>query len=193
MITKWGFTMPRFRVIMCRAVVLWLLIGSIANAQSIYSTLTGIVSDPSGAVVPQAKVTLKNEGSGDVRRSTTNDEGYFTFASVPVGSYELSVEASGFLTYQVANIALQGAERRNIDIAMKVGSTAETVSVSAVTDVVVPVDSGEKSTTLTTKQLQDFSVVGRSAAEFIKIMPGFAIANTGTENRSELQRRDDRH
>jgi hypothetical protein len=52
--------------------------------------------------------------------------------------------------------------------------------------VIVPVDSGEKSATLTTKQLQDFSVVGRSAAEFIKIMPGFAIANTGTENRSNF-------
>jgi hypothetical protein len=156
------------------------------QAQSIYATLTGVVSDPSGAVIPQAKVTLKNEGSGDIRRSVSNSEGYFTFASVPAGSYELSVEAPGFLTYQVANIALQGAERRNIDVAMRVGSTDQTVSVSAVTDVIVPVDSGEKSATLTTKQLQDFSVVGRSAAEFIKIMPGFAIANTGTENRSNF-------
>ena len=69
---------------------------------------------------------------------------------------------------------------------MKVGSTAETVSVSAVTDLIVPVDSGEKSATLTTSQLQDFSVVGRSAAEFIKIMPGFAVASTGTENRSNF-------
>ena len=69
---------------------------------------------------------------------------------------------------------------------MKVGSTAETVSVSAEADVLVPVDSGEKSATLTTKQLQDFSVVGRSAAEFIKIMPGFAVAGTGTENRSNF-------
>ena len=69
---------------------------------------------------------------------------------------------------------------------MKVGSTAETVSVSADGRSLVPVDSGEKSATLTTKQLQDFSVVGRSAAEFIKIMPGFAVAGTGTENRSNF-------
>src|SRR3954451_15716481 len=113
-------------------------------AQSIYATLTGVVADPTGAVVPQAKVTLKNEGSGDVRRSVTNAEGYFTFAAVPVGSYTLSIEAPGFLTYQVANIALQGAERRNVDVNMQVGSTEQTVSVSAVTDLIVPVDSGEK-------------------------------------------------
>jgi hypothetical protein len=144
------------------------------------------VADPSGAVVPDAKVTLKNEATGDVRRTVTNAEGYFTFAAIPVGSYTLSVEAPGFVTYQVASIGIQGAERRNVDVSMQVGSTEQTVSVSAVTDIIVPVDSGEKSATLTTKQLQDFSVVGRSAAEFIKIMPGFAIAGTGTENRSNF-------
>lgn len=157
-----------------------------ASGQSIYSTLTGIVTDPTGAVVPKANVTLRNEGSGDVRRGVTNDEGFFTFAAIPVGSYELSVESPGFLTYKVANLALQGAERRNLDISLKVGSTEQTVSVSAITDIIVPVDSGEKSATLTTKQLQDFSVVGRSAAEFIKVMPGFAISGTNTENRSNF-------
>ena len=154
--------------------------------QSISGTLTGLISDPSGASVPNAKVTLKNEGSGDVRRTVSNSEGFFTFAAVPAGSYELSVEAAGFVIYQVSNLAVQGAERRNVDVSMKVGSTAETVSVSAVADILTPVDSGEKSATLTTKQLQDFSVVGRSAAEFIKIMPGFAVAGTGTENRSNF-------
>ncbi len=154
--------------------------------QSISGTLTGLISDPSGASVPDAKVTLKNEGSGDVRRTVSNSEGFFTFAAVPAGSYELSVEAAGFSIYQVSKLAVQGAERRNVDVSMKVGSTAETVSVSAIADILTPVDSGEKSATLTTKQLQDFSVVGRSAAEFIKIMPGFAVAGTGTENRSNF-------
>ena len=69
---------------------------------------------------------------------------------------------------------------------MKVGSTAETVSVSAEADLLRACRFRRKSATLTTKQLQDFSVVGRSAAEFIKIMPGFAVAGTGTENRSNF-------
>lgn len=157
-----------------------------AYSQSISATLTGVVADPSGAQIPNAKITLKNEATGDVRRTVSNTDGIFTFAAVPVGSYELRVEAQGFQAYQVANIALQGSERRNVDVNLQVGSTEQTVSVSAVTDLILPVDSGEKSATLTTKQLQDFSVVGRSAAEFIKIMPGFAIAGTGTENRSNF-------
>ena len=156
-----------------------------AFAQSISGTLTGIITDPSGAVVPDAKVSLKNEGSGDLRRSVSNAEGFFTFSAVPAGTYEIDIEAPGFLLYKVSGLNIQASERRNLDVNMKVGSTAETISVSA-TDILVPVDSGEKSATLTTKQLQDFSVVGRSAAEFIKIMPGFAIAGTGTENRSNF-------
>lgn len=157
-----------------------------ANAQSIYGTLTGVVSDQSQALVPNAKVTLTNSASGDVRRTVTNSDGYFTFASVPVGSYDVTVEAAGFTTYKASGIPLGSAEKRNIDVIMKVGNTSETVEVSGTVDLVTPVDSGEKSATLTQKQLQDFSVVGRSAAEFIKILPGFSIAGTGTENRTNF-------
>ena len=167
------------------AVCLALLAGSLV-AQSIFATLTGVVSDPAQALVPNAKVVLKNSASGDTRSTVTNSEGYFTFASVPAGAYELSVEAAGFTQYKVEGIAIAGAEKRNLDIVLKLGTTAEKVEVTSIADVVAPVDSGEKSATLNTKQLQDFSVVGRSAAEFIKILPGFAISGTGTENRSNF-------
>jgi len=105
--------MPKLRLLLL-AIILGIGV-HYAFAQSIYSTLTGVVSDPSGAVVPNAKVVLKNEGSGDVRRTVTNAEGFFTLTAVPVGGYELSVEAPGFVTYQLSNVALQGAERRNVD------------------------------------------------------------------------------
>lgn len=166
--------------------ILFSLLLPLGYAQSLTGTLTGTVTDASGAVIPNAKITLKNEGSGDIRRSVSNSDGFFTFAAVPAGMYEVSIEAPGFLVYQLSSLSIQASERRNLDVGMKVGSTTETVSVSAAADILVPVDSGEKSSTLTTKQLQDFSIVGRSAAEFIKIMPGFSIAGTGTENRSNF-------
>ena len=156
------------------------------SAQSIYSTLTGIVTDPAQAVVPNAKVTLTNTASGDVRRTVTNADGYFTFASVPVASYDLTIEATGFQTYKLTGIAFTAGEKRNADVVLKVGSTQETVEVTGVAEQLVTLDSGQKDAVLTTKQLQDFSVVGRSAAEFIKIMPGFAISGTGTENRANF-------
>ncbi len=150
-------------------------------AQSIYATLTGVVSDPAQALVAQATVRLRDERSGSLRETVTNTEGYYTFASVPVGTYELTVTAPGFETYRETSVALGGGERRNINVGLKVAGTTQSVVVSDIVDLLVPVDSGEKSTTLNTKQLENFVQVGSNAAEFIKIMPGFGIKN-GTSN-----------
>jgi hypothetical protein len=154
-------------------------------AQSIYATLTGVVSDPSQAVVPQAQVKLRNEQSGSERETVTASEGFFNFSSVPVGdnTYELTITAKGFIRYKVTGITLSGAEKRNLNVVLRVGSTAETVEVTGVADQLVPVDSGERSALLTTKELDSYVAVGSNAAEFIKIMPGFGIQN-GTSNKA---------
>jgi hypothetical protein len=150
-------------------------------AQGIYATLTGLIIDQSRAVVSQAKVTLKDAQSGSQRDTVTNSDGYFTFASVPVGSYQLTVEAKGFETYKVSGIDLNGGDKRNVDAQLTVGTTSQTVEVTGEVDVVAPVDSGEKSNIITQKELQNFVSVGSNAAEFIKIMPGFGMQN-GTQN-----------
>ncbi len=150
-------------------------------AQSIYATLTGLVSDPSGALVVQATVHLRNESSGSLRETVTNGQGYYTFASVPVGTYEMTVEMAGFETYKEVGIGLGGGEKRNINVTLKVGAATETVSVTGTSDQIAPVDSGEKSATLGIKQLDNFVQVGSNAAEFIKMMPGFGIQN-GVQN-----------
>ncbi|MEJ2007718.1 MAG: carboxypeptidase regulatory-like domain-containing protein [Acidobacteriota bacterium] len=150
-----------------------------ASAQGLFATLTGIVSDPSGAVVPGATVKLINEASGSTRVTTTDASGYYTFASVIVGdfTYKLTVESKGFSTYVAPGLTILGGEKRNINVTLQVGSTTQTVEVSGVVSSIVPVDSGEKSQTLTSRQIQDFVQVGTDAAEFIKIMPGFSIQN----------------
>ena len=169
------------------AIALMMLPAMNLRAQSIFSTLTGLVSDPSQAVVPQAKVQLKNEQSGSLRETTTNSDGYYTFASVSVGdfTYELTVEAKGFQIYKASGIALGGGEKRNMNVTLKVGSTTDTVEVTGFIDTLTPVDSGEKSATLTSKELQNYVNVGSNAANFIKIMPGFAIQN-GTSNKANF-------
>ncbi len=159
------------------------LAASPLSAQSIYATLTGVVSDPSNAVVGQATVKLRDVQSGSLRESASNNEGYYTFASVPVGAYELTVEARGFQTFKGTGIELGGGEKRNVNVTLKVGTTGEIVEVSALADAIAPVDSGEKSSTLTTKELQNFISVGSNAAEFLRIIPGFGIQN-GTSNKA---------
>ncbi|MBL0155652.1 MAG: carboxypeptidase regulatory-like domain-containing protein [Bryobacterales bacterium] len=177
--------MTKWLKIICLVLSLAVFTGTLP-AQSIYATLTGTVSDPAQAVVPNAKVSLKNKASGDIRNTVTNSEGYYTFAALPVGAYDLQAEAAGFISAKIEGISFTGGDLRKQDVALKVGSTSERIEVTSVADVLTPVESGEKSATLTTKQLQDFSVVGRSAAEFIKILPGFSISGTGTQNRASF-------
>jgi hypothetical protein len=165
----------------CLAIAVCL--GTNLSAQGIYATLTGVVSDPSSAVVAGAKVTLKDAQSGSLRETVTNTDGYFTFASVSVGTYDLTIEAKGFNPYKVTGIPLTGAEKRNVDATLQVGTTSQAVEITGVVDQIAPVDSGEKSSTLTTKELQNYVSVGSNAAEFIKIMPGFGIQN-GTSNKA---------
>ena len=95
----------------------------------------------------------------------------------------MSVEAQGFVSYKASGLALGGGEKRNVNVTLQVGATTETVEVTAGAEVLTTVDSGEKSATLTTKELQNFVQVGSNAAEYIKIMPGFAIQN-GTSNKA---------
>src|SRR5206468_5754619 len=123
-------------------------------------------------------------GSGSARETVTNSDGYYTFASVPVGTYSLMVEANGFKSHKEDAIRMGGGERRNVNVTLAVGGSEETVEVTGVQDFTVStVDSGEKSFTLETKELQNFTQVGSNAAEYIKIVPGFGISN-GTQNKS---------
>jgi hypothetical protein len=110
-----------------------------ASAQSIYGTLTGIVSDPSGAVLPGANLILKDENSGSQRDTVANGDGYYTFVSLPPGSYELSVAAKGFEGFKQTRITVRGGDKMNVNVAD-----------------LAPVDSGEKSDRLTTAELDNF-------------------------------------
>ena len=170
------------RLLLC--VSLFAFFASASWAQGIFATLTGVVTDPSQSVVAGAKVTLRNIESGSARETVTNGNGFYTFASVPVGTYSVTVEAAGFKTHKEDAVRLGGGEQRNVNIPLAVGGSTETVEVSGVQDfTVAAVDTGEKSFTLETKELQNFTQVGSNAAEYIKIVPGFGI-NNGTSNKA---------
>ena len=102
-----------------------------SKAQGIFATLTGVVSDPSGSVVPNANIVLKDALSGSVRSTVSNGEGQYTFASVPVSTYDLKVEAKGFSQYMAKSISLGGGEQRNVNVVLTVGQADVTVQVDA--------------------------------------------------------------
>ncbi len=105
----------------CYALFLCLLLigGRTSLGQGIFATLTGVVADPSGGVVPNAKITLRDSSSGSTRDTLTNGSGYYTFASVPVGNYELTVQFHGFRQYKASDISLGGGESRNVNVQLE--------------------------------------------------------------------------
>lgn len=147
-------------------------------------SISGIVVDPTDAVVANASVTLKNELSGDSRKAATNGEGFFTFSSVPAGTYTVTVDMKGFKNLEQKGIVLNLGDQRTLTrMRLEVGTTAtETVTVTGDISQITPVDSGEKATVLNFKQMDNVSIVGQNAADFIKIMPGMAMAGDAAGN-----------
>src|SRR5579862_1920075 len=149
-----------------------------AFAQFASGSIGATVTDATGAVVPQAKVVLKNESTGALRDSVTNSSGFFNFPSIPPGTYTITVSAPGLQTFEEQGIVLvQSATLALPRVILQVQSTKQEVEVVAGADVVVPVDSGTTEQTLNKNMVENLSIVVRDAAELIKIMPCMGKTN----------------
>jgi hypothetical protein len=113
------------------AVSILLLALAPLRAQEVSAGITGRVSDPSGGSIVNAKVTAKDLDRATEWPTVTNVDGIFVFPRVPVGRYELRIEAPGFKTHIDPEIALEVNQRARVDITMEVGAVTETVSVTS--------------------------------------------------------------
>lgn len=108
-----------------------------ADAQYTTASLGGHVIDSNNAVLPQSHVTVRNLGTGFTRATTTDERGAFLFPSLPVGSYELRVERSGFSAYLQTGITLTVNQTANQTVVMQIGQVTEQVTVQADAELVV--------------------------------------------------------
>lgn len=155
----------------------------LAFGQSQFATLNGTVVDASGAVANSANVTVKETASGELRKTVTNRDGFFSVPTLPAGTYQVIVEMTGFRKWVGSGIVLNGSDSKTMNIELKVGGGNETVEVNALTQEVATVDSGEKSALISSKDLQDLSLVGRNATEYLKLLPGATLQNNNAVNR----------
>jgi hypothetical protein len=163
---------------------LLLLIPSGLPAQVGSAALNGVVQDTTGAVVPGATATLTNQVSGAQRNATSNGDGIFTFSAIPSGDYNLNVTANGFKGYKQPGIHLDPGDNKSMpEIKLAVGPAVETVTVEQSVGS-LPLDSGQLSSTISSSDLDQLSVVGRDATELERTLPGFAIRNLGSTNQA---------
>ena len=117
--------------IFIRSAVLMLLATALATAQSDRGTITGTILDPASAVVPGAKLVLRNTDNGATTETESTVTGNFTLPSLPVGLYDLSVEVAGFKRVTQKGIQVQVDQTLRLDIKLEVGATTDSVTVTA--------------------------------------------------------------
>jgi hypothetical protein len=148
-------------------------------AQLANCTLSGTVYDASGAVVPHARVIVKDSTTNSQRQVESNAAGFFSFPALLPGTYQVTVAAKGFKTWEQTGIVLSNAETRTLpNIQLAVGIASETVTVETGVEAIAPVSTGASGTTLNNEMVSQLAIVGRDAAEFIRLMPGMAM-NSG--------------
>ncbi|MGH9328334.1 MAG: carboxypeptidase regulatory-like domain-containing protein [Terriglobia bacterium] len=113
-----------------------LVFGSMGLAQSTFGSITGSVTDPSGAVVPNAKVQVTNEGTGVIHQVTTTGAGVFNVPNLDIGAYGIRVSAQGFTTYERGGLHLAANQILNLNVTLKVGATSTVVQVHGATPVI---------------------------------------------------------
>lgn len=173
-LTKGVFAMKK-----AAAAVVCLVCASLIFAQNDRGTITGTVTDPANAVVPNASVTMTNLDNGSVDKTVTTGSGDYTIPSLTVATYELTVEAAGFTRFVQKGIRIQVAQTARVDVVLKLGSTSDTVTITA-DAALMKTESAEQSSTISSKDLLDLpinftAVAGggiRNPLSFVILTPG---------------------
>jgi hypothetical protein len=152
--------------VLLAAVSLW--------AQTFRGTILGTATDPSGAVLPGASVTVKNVATGLARTTETSADGSYSLPELPIGTYTVTVTLAGFQTFQVNGVEVDVSGERRVDAAMKTGQVSTKVEVSGDLLPQVETTSAELGGTLTAQTIEALPVNGRDYQKLIYLNPGVA-------------------
>jgi hypothetical protein len=142
-------------------------------------SVTGIVADTTGAVIPKATVTLTDTSTGLSRSTSSNSDGAFAFGGViPDLSYKVTVTAPNFETWESQPFPVRAGDQRGMtDIRLAIGTLTAAVTVEAQVDSnLAALDTGERSDIITAKDLNTLTIVGRDAGELVKMLPGYSLS-----------------
>src|SRR5258705_169040 len=149
--------------------------GFSVSGQTNFGRISGTVTDSSGAVVPSATVTVTNAATNAVRTTTTDEGGFYTVTNLPVGTYTVTVERSGFKKANQTDNALTADQRLTVNVALEAGAVSETVDVSTVAGETVNTTSGELARVVDKRQVQNLALNGRNYMQLVTLIPGAAI------------------
>ncbi len=143
-----------------------------AVGQELAATLTGTVTDASGALVAGATVGVHSEDTGaDIRTVTTSSTGEFNITNIPAGRYMVTVKNEGFQTFVAKGVVLNVAEKHTLDVALKTGKATESVEVTA-ENTPIQTTTAEQSGTVTGDQVRGLALNNRNFEQLVLLQPG---------------------
>ncbi len=161
----------RIHQVVLAVIVAALFVPSRASAQFDAATVLGTVKDSSGAIVPGATVTLKNDSTGITASAISDEAGNYQFLNVRIGVYTLRAELQGFSTAEAANVSVTVNARQRVDLTLKVGDIGETVVVTGAAQL-LETESSDRGQVIAKEQIVNLPLNGRAYADLALLSPG---------------------
>ncbi|GAB4230865.1 MAG: hypothetical protein Kow00109_02790 [Acidobacteriota bacterium] len=160
---------PRRWLVLC--LLFFVAGGGVCWGQILEGTISGLVKDPTGAVLPGVEITLVHVERGTRRTTVTNDEGRYYATSLPVGTYEIIAELPGFKRYERKDVRVDAGSQVRVDITMEVGEITESITVTGGAPL-IQLETGEVSKVIETEQLKELAIQGRNFVGLAALVPG---------------------
>ena len=142
-----------------------------AAGQAVYGSILGTVTDPQGAAVAGAKVTITNIGQGTSQETTTNEDGNYSVTHLIPGAYKVKVEATGFQGYEVSSVQVSADTGVKVDATMTVGSVTQSIEVTSEVPQ-LKTDRADVSITFNEKYVTELPILNRNFTSFELLSPG---------------------
>jgi hypothetical protein len=143
-------------------------------SQKTTGDISGTITDPSGAAVPDSAVTLTDPATGSVRKATSNAQGNFSFPQVPVGNYTITATKTGFKTMSQTNVAVHVSTVTTVPVHLEVGAATEVVTVEA-SALSLNTENGEVGNVMLSNQVSQLPLNGRNFIQLTTLVPGAAV------------------
>ncbi|SPF37895.1 putative TonB-dependent receptor [Candidatus Sulfotelmatobacter kueseliae] len=147
-------------------------------------TITGTVTDPSGAVVPKARITVVNEATNAIRNAESNDDGDYTVALLPPGRYRVTAESAGFRKSIFSDVTVDVDQTMRVDFALVIGAATEEVRVKD-TPPAIQTDTSTLGQVVNNRLVQELPLNARNFLSFALLVPGSQLPAEGSENSTE--------
>jgi hypothetical protein len=159
---------------------LWLWLPATAHAQVAGATLSGTITDQTGAVIPQASISVKKIDTGIIRTSVTSAAGFYSVPNLLPGTYEVRTSAQGFSTEVKTGVTLTVGEQQVLDFKLQVGQTSQTVVVTTEAPT-VELASSSISAVINSTTVRELPLNGRSWTDLAALQPGVSAIQTQTD------------